>query len=154
MWHFPLRKTHSQYVCYYDDHFLEFLKISNSQHIQAPFIASITWLRDLYHKIFWYFAVLNQFWPPPELHQAPLKAACAPHYATFWDYSVASFHPSDDLPPSKTPGGPEVNEWCEIWTQKGSGSNVSARRFYRYDAQQHNGGFLWCISGTATLCFC
>lgn len=39
---FPLRQTHSQYAYYYDDHFLKFLIISNSQHIQAAFIVSIT----------------------------------------------------------------------------------------------------------------
>lgn len=38
----PLQRTHSQYAYYYDDHFLKFLIISNSQHIQAAFIVSIT----------------------------------------------------------------------------------------------------------------
>lgn len=35
---FPLRKTHSLYAYYHHDHFLKFLIISNSQHIQVPFI--------------------------------------------------------------------------------------------------------------------
>lgn len=46
---------------------------------------------------------------------------------------IISLHP-------KTPVGPEVSDWCEIWTRKCRGSSISAGRFDRYDFQEQSGG--------------
>lgn len=46
---------------------------------------------------------------------------------------IISLHP-------KTPVGPEVSDWCEIWTRKCRGSSIGAGRFDRYDFQEQSGG--------------